>query len=128
HEAAAPPRRAPFDLGGAEAPAYGKLRVLQRNVPLPGSPRRCNRIRAVGPPLVQPSSQPLRAATVEEECPVHKAVISGTGLYTPANSISNDELVASFNAYVQKYNADNAAATGRGELEPLNETSSAFIE
>ena len=29
---------------------------------------------------------------------VHNVVISGTGLYTPANSISNEELVASFNA------------------------------
>ena len=28
-------------------------------------------------------------------------VISGTGLYTPPESISNDELVDSFNAYVE---------------------------
>jgi beta-ketodecanoyl-[acyl-carrier-protein] synthase len=59
---------------------------------------------------------------------VHKAVISGTGLYTPANSISNDELVESFNAYVQQFNAANAAAIGRGEVEALIESSSAFIE
>lgn len=59
---------------------------------------------------------------------MHKAVISGTGLYTPANSISNDELVASFNAYVQQFNADNAAAIERGEVEALAESSSAFIE
>ena len=31
---------------------------------------------------------------------VHNVVISGTGLYTPANSISNEELVQSFNSYV----------------------------
>jgi beta-ketodecanoyl-[acyl-carrier-protein] synthase len=31
---------------------------------------------------------------------VYDVVISGTGLYTPANSISNDELVNSFNTYV----------------------------
>ncbi|WP_394559236.1 beta-ketoacyl-ACP synthase III [Aquipseudomonas alcaligenes] len=59
---------------------------------------------------------------------MHKAVISGTGLYTPANSISNDELVASFNAYVQQFNADNAAAIERGEIEALTESNSAFIE
>jgi len=59
---------------------------------------------------------------------VHNAVISGTGLFTPANSISNDELVASFNAYVQQFNADNAAAIERGEVEALSESSSAFIE
>ncbi|MDX5371989.1 MAG: beta-ketoacyl-ACP synthase III [Pseudomonadaceae bacterium] len=59
---------------------------------------------------------------------MHNAVISGTGLFTPANSISNDELVASFNAYVQQFNADNAAAIERGEVEALSESSSAFIE
>ncbi|XXF07452.1 beta-ketoacyl-ACP synthase III [Pseudomonas sp. D2-3] len=59
---------------------------------------------------------------------MHNVVISGTGLYTPANSISNDELVASFNAYVQQFNADNAAAIERGEIEALSESNSAFIE
>jgi len=59
---------------------------------------------------------------------VHNAVISGTGLYTPANSISNDELVESFNAYVQQFNAANAAAIASGEVEALTESSSAFIE
>lgn len=59
---------------------------------------------------------------------VHNVVISGTGLYTPANSISNDELVASFNAYVQQFNADNAEAIARGEIVALSESSTAFIE
>nr|WP_202119697.1 beta-ketoacyl-ACP synthase III [Pseudomonas otitidis] len=59
---------------------------------------------------------------------VHNVVISGTGLYTPSNSISNEELVASFNAYVQAFNADNAAAIERGEVEVLAESSVAFIE
>lgn len=59
---------------------------------------------------------------------VHNVVISGTGLYTPSNSISNEELVASFNAYVQTFNADNAAAIERGEMEALAESSVAFIE
>ncbi|PAU64137.1 beta-ketoacyl-ACP synthase III [Pseudomonas sp. PIC25] len=59
---------------------------------------------------------------------MHNAVISGTGLYTPPHSISNEELVASFNAYVHQFNADNAAAIERGEIEPLAESSVAFIE
>ncbi|UUY08141.1 beta-ketoacyl-ACP synthase III [Pseudomonas sp. J452] len=59
---------------------------------------------------------------------MHKAVISGTGLYTPANSISNDELVESFNAYVQQFNADNAEAIERGEMAALTESNAAFIE
>jgi beta-ketodecanoyl-[acyl-carrier-protein] synthase len=33
--------------------------------------------------------------------------ISGTGLFTPPNSISNDELVASYNKYVDMHNAAN---------------------
>ena len=32
------------------------------------------------------------------------AVISGSGLYTPPDSISNEELVASFNTWVDRYN------------------------
>ena len=59
---------------------------------------------------------------------MHNVVISGTGLYTPANSISNEELVQSFNAYVQQFNADNSAAIEAGEIEPLAESSAAFIE
>nr|WP_279158271.1 beta-ketoacyl-ACP synthase III [Pseudomonas corrugata] len=59
---------------------------------------------------------------------MHNVVISGTGLYTPANSISNEELVQSFNAYVAQFNADNAEAIERGEIEALTESSAAFIE
>ncbi|MDD0972797.1 beta-ketoacyl-ACP synthase III [Pseudomonas fontis] len=59
---------------------------------------------------------------------MHNVVISGTGLYTPANSISNEELVESFNAYVNQFNADNAGAIERGEVQALAESSAAFIE
>ncbi|MFZ6735458.1 beta-ketoacyl-ACP synthase III [Undibacterium sp. Ji42W] len=57
-----------------------------------------------------------------------KVVISGTGLYTPSQSISNEELIASFNAYVQQHNAQNAAAIASGEVAALEESSVAFIE
>ena len=59
---------------------------------------------------------------------MHNVVISGTGLYTPAQSISNEELVESFNAYVELFNADNAQAISRGEMQPLAPSSAAFIE
>ena len=36
--------------------------------------------------------------------------------------------MASFNAYVQQFNADNAEAIERGEVEALSESNSAFIE
>jgi len=57
-----------------------------------------------------------------------QAVISGTGLFTPANSISNEELVTAFNAYVELFNAENAAAIAAGTVTALEPSSAAFIE
>ena len=57
-----------------------------------------------------------------------KVVISGTGLYTPAQSISNDELGVAFNAWSQQFNADHAAEIASGEMAAKPESSSAFIE
>jgi len=56
------------------------------------------------------------------------AVIRSTGLWTPANSISNEEMVESFNAYVAQYNEEHAAAIEAGELEPLSPSSAEFVE
>ena len=55
-------------------------------------------------------------------------VLLGTGLYTPKDSISNDELVATFNQYVNQYNQEHAAEIAAGAVEALAESSSAFIE
>lgn len=57
-----------------------------------------------------------------------RPVISATGLFTPEDSISNEELVASFNEYVRRHNAANAEAIAAGEVEPLTESSVEFIE
>ncbi len=57
-----------------------------------------------------------------------KPVISATGLYTPPNSISNEELVDSFNRYVELYNAEHAAAIEAGEVAALTPSSVEFIE
>ncbi len=57
-----------------------------------------------------------------------RAVLSGTGLFTPPHSISNDELVDTFNRYVAAFNADNAAAISDGLVQALAESSSEFIE
>ena len=51
-----------------------------------------------------------------------RPVISATGLFTPSESISNEELVASFNAFVDRHNAANPDA------EPLAYSSVEFIE
>ena len=55
-------------------------------------------------------------------------VISATGLFTPQDSISNEELVTSFNAYVDLSNRENADAIAAGEVEELQHSSVEFIE
>jgi beta-ketodecanoyl-[acyl-carrier-protein] synthase len=54
-------------------------------------------------------------------------VITATGLYTPPNSISNAELVTSFNAWVDKWNAEHAAEIAAGAV-PKTYSSVEFIE
>ncbi len=60
-------------------------------------------------------SQPTPALT-------GRPVISATGLFTPAETITNEELVASFNTFVDRYNAAHPDA------EPLAYSSVEFIE
>lgn len=55
-------------------------------------------------------------------------VISATGLFTPPESISNDELVESFNAYAVAFNSANADAIAAGEVAELMPSSAEFIE
>jgi beta-ketodecanoyl-[acyl-carrier-protein] synthase len=57
-----------------------------------------------------------------------RPVISATGLFTPPDVVTNEELVESFNAYVAQHNADNATAISAGSLEPLQASSVEFIE
>jgi beta-ketodecanoyl-[acyl-carrier-protein] synthase len=54
--------------------------------------------------------------------------LTGSGLFTPPEAISNRELVESFNAYVDLHNADNAEAIAAGDLPPLHYSSVEFIE
>ena len=56
------------------------------------------------------------------------AVISGSGLFTPSEAISNEELVASFNAWVDIYNDTHADKIASGEIEPKTHSSAEFIE
>jgi beta-ketodecanoyl-[acyl-carrier-protein] synthase len=50
------------------------------------------------------------------------ARIASTGLFTPPQSISNEELVECYNAFVDKYNAENP------DKPPKEHSSAAFIE
>jgi len=53
--------------------------------------------------------------------------ISGTGLFTPAESISNAELVQAYNEYVRRYNAAHHEAIVAGAMPPLLKSSDEFI-
>ena len=57
-----------------------------------------------------------------------QAVIAATGLYTPPQSLSNAELVETFNAYVERFNAANAEAIAAGATTALTPSSVDFIE
>ena len=57
-----------------------------------------------------------------------RPVISSTGLFTPAETITNEELVDSFNRYVERFNAENADAIAAGDTAALQPSSVEFIE
>jgi len=58
---------------------------------------------------------------------MYQPAITGTGVFTPSEIITNDELVVAFNAYADKQNAKNAQAIAAGEMEPVAYSSSEFI-
>lgn len=60
--------------------------------------------------------------------PLPRARITGTGLYHPENVITNVELVAAYNAFVEKFNAENAEAIATGDQAALQPSSAEFIE
>ncbi len=57
-----------------------------------------------------------------------KVVISGSGVWTPLNVITNEELVASYNAYAGKFNAEHAAQIASGAIDEKPLSSERFIE
>ncbi|MEM8536476.1 MAG: beta-ketoacyl-ACP synthase III [Pseudomonadota bacterium] len=58
---------------------------------------------------------------------MHAVAITGTGVFTPEHVITNDELVAAFNAYADQFNAENAGAIAAGTVAAKEHSSSDFI-
>lgn len=56
-----------------------------------------------------------------------RVAISGTGLFTPTDTITNAELVASFNEYARQYNHTHARAIAAGDVTPILKSSDEFI-
>ncbi len=59
---------------------------------------------------------------------MNEFIISGTGLFTPPETLSNRELVEAFNSYVDQFNQNNHEAIKKGDLEALEKSSESFIE
>ncbi len=55
------------------------------------------------------------------------AAIAATGLYTPPYRLSNEELVETFNTYVERFNAAHADEIAVGAVEALQPSSPEFI-
>lgn len=58
---------------------------------------------------------------------MHHPAITGHGVFTPEQVITNDELVTAFNAYADRWNAANAEAIAAGEVEAKAHSSTEFI-
>lgn len=58
---------------------------------------------------------------------MYTPAITGTGVFTPSQVITNAELVKAFNAYVDIYNAENAAQISSGELPAKEYSSEEFV-
>ncbi|KQU66693.1 3-oxoacyl-ACP synthase [Aminobacter sp. DSM 101952] len=58
---------------------------------------------------------------------MHRVAISGTGIFTPEEVITNSELVASYNEYAHRQNKLHADAIEAGEREPMAMSSEEFI-
>lgn len=56
-----------------------------------------------------------------------RIAITGSGLFTPEASISNEDLVESFNAYVANHNQEHAEAIAAGTVTALSPSSAEFI-
>ena len=57
-----------------------------------------------------------------------KAVISGVGLWTPEHKVTNEELVESYNAFAEKFNAEHVDSIADGSVDAKPLSSAEFIE
>ena len=54
--------------------------------------------------------------------------ITGTGIWYPEDVITNDELVSSYNSFVDNFNLNNKSDIDSGKIDALEHSSSSFIE
>ena len=59
---------------------------------------------------------------------MHNIHIAGTGIWYPEDKINNDELVDSYNSYVDLFNTNNKEAIENGDVIQMEQSSVEFIE
>ena len=87
----------------------------------PAYPRQATLLIKSGYPRIPANSK-------EQTMSNQQIVISGVGLWTPPHQISNEELVVSYNAFADRYNAEHQTAIDAGELAAKPHSSAEFIE
>jgi beta-ketodecanoyl-[acyl-carrier-protein] synthase len=58
----------------------------------------------------------------------NNAVISGSAVWNPPHVITNEELIDSYNEYVEKFNSENASQIESQELQAMSTSSASFVE
>lgn len=58
----------------------------------------------------------------------NKVVLSGVGLWTPPNTITNEELIGAYNAYADHFNDINQSKIASGEIQAKPHSSAEFVE
>ena len=59
---------------------------------------------------------------------MYQPAITGSGVFTPEQVITNDELVVAFNAYADRWNSEHGDKIAAGEVAAMEHSSTAFIE
>jgi beta-ketodecanoyl-[acyl-carrier-protein] synthase len=59
---------------------------------------------------------------------MHNIYIAGTGIWHPEGKISNEEIVKSYNSYVEKFNNENQTDIENGLIQAMELSSAEFIE
>ncbi|MDR9393878.1 beta-ketoacyl-ACP synthase III [Roseovarius sp. SYSU LYC5161] len=58
---------------------------------------------------------------------MYQPAITGSGVYTPEDVITNEELVTAFNSHAERFNAENASAIAAGRVAAKAPSSTGFI-
>ena len=79
-------------------------------------------------PVVKRYLNILRHLKIEIKRMSARVVISGTGLWIPDHTLTNEELVSCYNQHADQYNEEHADSISNGEIKAKAHSSAEFIE